>query len=133
MTKRCPTLREYLGDGARGDSFEEWVAVTVALSASEKLTIDQRAFVVQVHSLLIAMVEAANQGEAAGVDRLLILTGLPRAAGYAMACAIFSAVKEDTPRGTLRKLIREEVLRGFNEFLALQDAAAARDKAEGAP
>lgn len=117
--KRVPTLSEFLADGGRGEGFKEWIAEQMeAVKRADLGTYSDRdrAWIRQTQGMLIAMVEMSNQCERDGLAREKILEALPMAAGFCLVSALSSAVTEDCPKGTLRKLIRQGVREGVEIF-----------------
>lgn len=102
--KPLPSLAEWLGDGTRGEGFEEWVRETVSLG-SEVGTEDERAALRVIQTLAIACMEACRtEHEKHGRTQGATLHLLARCCGIAVMSPVLSACNE-APASALRKLI----------------------------
>jgi hypothetical protein len=88
-------LSNFIGDGLRGDGFEDFTAVAgAAIGLFDNADDPQQAALLRMMKLfLIAAVEGANStsGSLCREDQLSIM---PAAAGYACFCAVASLMKQ---------------------------------------
>lgn len=106
MSRPIPTLAQWIGDGARGEGFEEWVRETIALEHAVP-SADEAALVRIIKLLAVACLEASRiETEAHGrpVDRTFIM--LARACGIAAMAPVLSVV-DNALNPPLRRIVRE--------------------------
>lgn len=127
MARPIPSLSEWLGDGARADGFEEWVAESIAVEGELKDP-EQAAVVRMVRTFSIAMVEICRiEDERHLRTAHQIFPALARAAGVAIAAALASAIDHDQARAfpKLTRTMSEEFHHGAKVFL---DAATRKNR-----
>lgn len=104
FAKPVPSLAEWLGDGARAEGFEEWVAETLAIQAGE-ISPDEASIVRIVQTLAVAFMEAMRaETERHGRSPAEVVHFAARAAGVAIMSPVLSLAKDDA-RG-LHELVR---------------------------
>ena len=89
-----PSLREWLGDGDRAESFEQWVSENLARQSDPQLTESERAFVRILNTISIAAIEVLRLEHAQGRDTIDSAVFVARAMGCASLCAIASQLRE---------------------------------------
>ncbi len=110
-----PRLREWLGDGARADGFEEWIVASLAASESSDHGAAASARV--LHTLCIAMVEAGRREDGLGSDQVDTVMRMGRGLGYAFMAAIVGKGRDDMPFGEARKMALQLVQEGMDFFV----------------
>lgn len=108
LEKPLPSLAEWLGDGARADGFEEWVA-TVAMADKIEEDPEQQASLRMLRTFLIALVEAGRiESERHGRTATEVVHMMARVAGGAVMAAALSVLKEDAPRMRVAKILADD-------------------------
>ena len=113
--QHIPTLREWLGDGARADGFEEFVLSTLQAEDGEDAGVQASMRVIR--TLLIAMVEAGRREDEAGSDAVDTLLRMGRGLGYAFMAAMVSKGSPDMPLLRAKKMALEMVAEGAALFV----------------
>lgn len=111
LTKRIPSLAEWLGNGARCDGFEQWVALTLDQSADPDGTSDEAKMLRIAQTFAVACVEqmsreAQRDPSPEGVSDALAMWA--RAAGFTTVCAVASVVRDDAPFRRIARTLAEE-------------------------
>lgn len=113
-----PKLKEWLGDGARADGFEEWVAASLAAAQSKDTGTAATNRV--LHTLCIAMVEAGRREDTLGMDRVDTMMRMGRGLGYALMSAMVGKGRDDMPIGEAQQVALALVKEGM-DFFALHN------------
>lgn len=120
-----PSLAQFLGDGARGEGWDELEAFArnyMNVSSSR----DNAELVRFLRLFSLAAVEGARQSSEAGTDYGETVSAMAFAAGLAIAAAAASGIdKEDLARlDDLREIINELMASGVTLMLELQKPKA---------
>lgn len=126
--QHIPTLRQWLGDGARAEGFEEFVLAT--LNAEDGSDPGVQASMRVVRTLLVAMVEAGRREDEAGSDAVDTLLRMGRGLGYAFMAAMVSKGSKDMPLLRAKKMALEMVGEGAALFVQHERAKPAKSEPE---
>lgn len=128
--KPVPSLAQWLGDGARGDGFEEWVSLS--LDQTPDLPPDQARFLRIAQTFAVACIETMRRetGDVPGADQIgVAMAQWARAAGYVSITAAASVLVPDAPWRRLGKIWAEEFQRGAR--MAADSLAREARRAQG--
>ena len=111
-------LADFLGEATRNEGheqFTQWVdrLVRQSVEGGDDLQI---AWIMLTRAWLIATVETNNELWRLGTKPEDLFAVFPRAAGFAVASALYSAVDEKCPRNLQSRMLRQGVRDGINLF-----------------
>lgn len=129
LGKPLPTLREFLGEGARAEGFEEWVAENMALQERAK-TPQEAAAARMIQIFSIAAVEALRRETEAGMEAIDAMMMMPRCVAWSIMAASLCAIKEDAPYLRVAKIVSDEFAEGARHIAKSALADREREKAE---
>lgn len=113
--RKIPSLREWLGDGARADGFEEYVEAVLQGKKSPDPGV--RASHRVIETLMIAMVEAGRREDAAGEQAVDTLLRMGRGTGFAFMSAMVSKVDDAMPLDEALEMATEMFREGAQAFI----------------
>lgn len=129
MGKPLPTLREFLGDGARAEGFEEWVAENMALQERAK-TPQEAAAARMIQTFSIAAVEVLRRETEAGMEAIDAMMMMPRCVSWSIMAACLCAIKDDAPYLRVAKIVADEFAEGARHVAKSALANREQEKAE---
>jgi hypothetical protein len=123
FTKNIPSLNEWLGDGSRGEGFEQWVSLVLS---KEHRNEDEAAALRIMQTLCVAAVESGNAEFRRG--RPFDETARYMARGMGVVCfsAVASCLREGTDWRDIAVMLTEEFRHGAKVMAETMNEASER-------